>query len=395
MNILVINTGSSSLKLSLYMLPDCLPAIAPSPNWQLKLDVKWDSANSASWRALLSQKISELWQGANKLLAGPDDIDVVGHRIVQGGPDYLSSVFIDQTVKTDIARFFKLAPLHNQINLDGILAAEAVLSRTTRQVAVFDTSFHRSLPLYASLYPVPYDWYENFDIRKFGFHGINYQYCSHRAAQMLKRSLADLDLIICHLGSGCSLAAVKGGKSVDTTMGFTPLDGLMMSTRSGSLDPGILIYMLRNTSMSADDLEHALNHSSGLKGISQISSDLKVIIEEMQAGSQAAKLSFEMYTFRIRRGICQMRASLDKLDALIFTGGVGEHASAVREVVCKDLSFLGVQLDGALSQNNQTDYNLSSKTSQAQVLLIAAREDWQIACDCFHLVKEQAKSSLA
>lgn len=386
MNILVLNTGSSSLKLSLFMLPHSLPAIAPAPQLQLQLDVKWDSVNAASWRALLSEKMSEIWQGTNRLLPGPTSIDVVGHRVVHGGPKYLSSVLVDQDVINDIDRFAKLAPLHNEINLDGILAAQAVFPKTTRQVAVFDTAFHRTLPLSASLYPLPYDWYENLAIHKFGFHGINYQYCSQRAAQMLKRDLSELDLIICHLGSGCSLAAVKAGKSVDTTMGFTPLDGLMMSTRSGGLDPGILIYMLRNTAMSTDELEGILNHSSGLRGISQETSDLKVIIEEMKGGGERAKLAFDMYTFRIRRGICQMRASLDKLDALIFTGGVGEHASIVREAVCQNLSFLGIELSPDLNQTCGADGYIAAKDSPAQVLIITAREDWQIASECFRLL---------
>jgi acetate kinase len=388
MNILVLNTGSSSLKLSLFELEDSLPQTAPHPRWDLKLDVKWESGNAASWRSLLSEKIGELWTGKDKLLSGPDKIDIVGHRIVHGGPKYLKSVLIDQSVKIDIDHFAKLAPLHNEINLDGIIAVEAILPKTTKQVAVFDTAFHRSLPLYASLYPVPYDWYEDFAIHKFGFHGINYQYCSLKAAQMLNRPISELDLIICHLGSGCSLAAIKAGKSVDTTMGFTPLDGLMMSTRSGGLDPGILIYMLRNTAMSADDLESALNHSSGLLGISQKTADLKKLIEDMKSGSKRALLAFDMYTFRIRRAICQMRASLDRLDAIIFTAGVGEQASIVRETVCHDLSFLGINLDSALNQNNQLDSNIASKDSPAQILIIEAREDWQIACECFRIFNE-------
>ena len=187
MNILVLNTGSSSLKLSLFQVNNGLSEIAPTPEWQLKFDVKWQGGDAQTWRALLSEKVSTLWTGKNKVLSGPDKIDVVGHRVVHGGPKYLKSVLIDSAVKEDIDQFAKLAPLHNEINLDGILAMEKALPKTTKQVAVFDTAFHRSLPPHASLYPVPYDWYENWAVHKYGFHGINYQYCSERAAQLLHR----------------------------------------------------------------------------------------------------------------------------------------------------------------------------------------------------------------
>jgi acetate kinase len=369
------------------MLKGALPDTAPAPDWQVHLDVKWESGSADSWKRSLAEKIAELWTGKNPLLSGPEDIDIVGHRVVHGGAKYLNSVLIDEMVKNDIETFAKLAPLHNEINLDGILAAESIFPETTKQVAVFDTAFHRTLPLSASLYPLPYEWFEKYGIHKFGFHGINYQYCSHRAAQLLGGDLSNLNLIICHLGSGCSLAAVRAGKSVDTTMGFTPLDGLMMSTRSGGVDPGILLYVLRNKIASAEDLDSLLNHSSGLKGIFEATSDLKVIIEQMKQGCQRARLAFDMYTFRIRRSICEMRASLDNLDALIFTAGVGEHSSDLREAVCKELSFLGVDLDPALNQNPTLDCNIASQDSVAKVLVIEAREDWQIACDCYGLMK--------
>lgn len=388
MNILVLNAGSSSQKISFFKMKESLPEIPQKPDWEAKLNVKWEEIESQKWIELLKERLSALANGPERLIDSLTEINVVGHRIVHGGTKYLASARIDAQVKADIENLEQLAPLHNRINLTGINAMEQILPGNVQQVAVFDTAFHRTIPPYASLYPVPYQWYEDLRIHKFGFHGINHQYCAKRAAQMLGKSLDSLSVIVCHLGSGCSLAAVENGKSLDTTMGFTPLEGLMMSTRSGTIDPGILIYLLRNTGMSADKLDDVLNHESGLKGISGSTSDLAVVIDEMKKGNQRAQLAFDMYVYRIRRFICEMRAGLNRLDCLIFTAGVGENAPLVRQSVCDSLDFLGVQIDNSLNDKARTDGNIAKRGSSIPVLVIGAREDWAIASDCWQILKE-------
>lgn len=390
MNILVLNAGSSSQKISFFKMPDKLPKSPQKPDWETKLVVKWQEIGPDKWIDLLSEKLSPLYSGAKRLIDSKADINVVGHRVVHGGTKYLASTKIDAAVKADIENLEALAPLHNKINLNGIIAIEKLLPPGVPQVATFDTAFHRTLPLTASLYPVPYDWYEKYGVHKFGFHGINHQYCAQRAAQMLNRPLTELGIIVCHLGSGCSLSAVEKGKSVDTTMGFTPLDGLMMSTRSGSVDPGILLHMLDKVNLTSQDLDRSLNELSGLKGISSLSGDMVQIIDEMKKNNEKAKLAFDMYCYRVRRSICEMRAALSRFDVLVFTAGVGENATSVRQSVCEYLDFLGVQLDGRLNLNTRTDGTISSDKSNVAVLVINAREDWAIATECWRLLGQRA-----
>ncbi|PWT98290.1 MAG: acetate kinase [Candidatus Melainabacteria bacterium] len=388
MNILVLNAGSSSQKISFFKIGAGLPEVPQKPDWEAKLDVKWQEVESEKWIEMLKERLSGLAGGPEKLINSLSEISVVGHRIVHGGTKYLASTKINAQVKADIENLEQLAPLHNKINLTGINAMEQLLSEKVEQVAVFDTAFHRTLPLYASLYPVPYQWYEDLGIHKFGFHGINHQYCAKRAAQMLAKPLESLSMIVCHLGSGCSLSAVENGKSVDTTMGFTPLEGLMMSTRSGTIDPGLLIYLLRNSGMSAEKLDDVLNHDSGLKGISGLSSDLAIVINEMKKGNQRAKLAFDMYVYRICRYVAEMRAALKRLDCLVFTAGVGENAPLVRQSVCGSLNWLGVQIDSALNESTRLDGNIGKRGSSVPVLVISAREDWAIASDCWQILSQ-------
>lgn len=390
MNILVLNAGSSSQKMSFFKMTDKLPDSPQKPDWETKLDVKWQQIGPDKWMDLLSERLSVLYSGPNRLIDSKANINVVGHRVVHGGTKYLTSVRIDDKVKADIENLEELAPLHNRINLNGILAIEKLLPPGVPQVATFDTAFHRTLPLPASLYPVPYDWYEKYGIHKFGFHGINHQYCAQRAAQMLNKPLTELGIIVCHLGSGCSLSAIEKGKSVDTTMGFTPLDGLMMSTRSGSVDPGILLHMLDKVNLTPQDLDRSLNELSGLKGVSGLSGDMAQIIDEMNRNNEKAKLAFDMYCYRVRRSICEMRAALSRFDVLVFTAGVGENAISVRQSVCEYLDFLGVQLDGRLNLNTRSDGTISSDKSKVAVLIINAREDWAIATECWRLLGQRA-----
>ena len=281
MNILVLNAGSSSQKMALYNLTSPLPDRPTAPLWKASID--WDqcelkiktlqgvdiqeSIEMADPSLVISEVLDRLCSGSTQVIQDLGEIDIVGHRVVHGG-DYHESIVIDSQVKAEIDRLSCFAPIHNPANLAGIVAIEKKLGNIP-QVAVFDTAFHSDLPDVTKVYPLPYEWYEK-GIQRYGFHGISHQYCAHRSAELLNRNLQDLRLIICHLGNGCSLSAVRNGKSIDTTMGFTPLEGLMMGSRAGSIDPGILIYLLREEHYTVEQLDHLLNYESGLQGLSHI-----------------------------------------------------------------------------------------------------------------------------
>ena len=254
------------------------------------------------------------------------------------------------------------------------------------QVAVFDTAFHSQMPLEAVVYPIPYQWFER-GIRRYGFHGISHQYCAKRVAQILNQPLEELKIITCHLGNGCSLAAIKGGKSINTTMGFTPLEGLMMGTRSGSIDPAILIYLLREHDFNADLLDRMLNSASGLQGVSGLSSDMRQVIAAVAEGNERAKLALNMYFHRLKTAIGSMVASLGGLDVLVFTAGIGENNAMTREKTCDGFEFLGLKLDRDRNNSNSEDGIISTSDSRVKVLVINTAEDWEIACECWQQIK--------
>lgn len=291
---------------------------------------------------------------------------------------------INEDVKKAIAQLATLAPVHNPAAVEGIEAIEQSLG-DVKQVAVFDTGFHATIPDAAAIYPGPYEWVEQ-GIRRYGFHGISHQYCAQRAADILGRDLASLKLINCHLGNGCSLAAIQNGRSIDTTMGFTPLDGLMMGSRSGSIDPGILIYLLRQSNYSAESLDYVLNKSSGLRGISGISSDLPEVIAAIAQGNYRAQLAWDMYVHRLRAGIGSMLASLGGLDVLVFTAGVGEKSPGIRQAVSEGFGFLGLKIDPQKNQQNPVDIDITTPESTIRVLVIHTQEDWAIAQQCWLLL---------
>jgi acetate kinase len=404
MKILVLNAGSSSQKSRLYEIGATLPEEAPTPLWSA--DADWMQHSGAltytittahgatlrregradSRRAALEQMLETLWSGQTKVISGPQDINMVGHRVVQGGPDYTHSVLITPAVKAEIQRLSAWAPLHNPLNLEGINAAEQLLPGIP-EVAVFDTAFHCQIPLPIAVYPGPYSWFEQ-GIRRYGFHGISYQYCTRRAAQLLNREAGALRLIACHLGNGCSLAAIKGGRSIDTSMGFTPLEGLMMGTRSGSVDPGILIYLLREHGYSADQFDQFLNKQSGLLGISGVSSDMREVMAARAAGNERATLAFDMFIHRLRFYIGAMLATLGGLDALIFTAGIGEHSPEVRAAACAHFAFLGLKLDEEQNARSPVDQNIAAPDSSMPVLVIHTEEDWEIARECWQLAHD-------
>ncbi|MEG4148874.1 acetate kinase [Microcoleus sp. Pol12B5] len=401
MKILVLNAGSSSQKSCLYELNDVLPDRPLQPLWEAQIDwthqqgiaelkvktAKGDQLEeefaSDSRKDAISRMLDSLWRGRTQTINDLKEIDIVGHRVVHGGEDYQQSTLISPDVKKAIARLSVFAPVHNPVNLEGIEAIEKILPNVP-QVAVFDTAFHAQLPPAAFVYPGPYEWLEN-GIRRYGFHGISHQYCARRAADILGRDVADLRLISCHLGNGCSLAAIRGGWSVDTTMGFTPLEGLMMGSRSGSIDPGILIHLLKQSDFTAEKLDGILNRNSGLKGISGVSSDLRQIGDAIAQGNQRAQLALDIYIHRLRAGIGAMLASLGGLDALIFTAGVGENSAVVRAAACEAFGFIGLKLDGDKNQLSPIDQDIAALDSAMRILVIHTQEDWEIARECWKL----------
>ncbi|MCT7969048.1 acetate kinase [Laspinema sp. D1] len=406
MKILVLNAGSSSQKSCFYEVKEGGFKEKSPPLWSGKIDwsrqeglaeIEVKSGNqklaetrpSESREKAIASLLDTLWQGKTQAIADPSEIDVVGHRIVHGGEKYREATRITPQIKTAIAQLAQLAPAHNPANLQGIEAVEKILPNVP-QVAVFDTAFHADLPLKTVVYPLPYEWYQQ-GIRRYGFHGISYQYATQRTAELLEKPLDRLRMIVCHLGNGCSLAAIKNGKSVETTMGFTPLEGLMMGTRSGSIDPGILIHQMRSQPLEVDKLDSILNRESGLKGVSGVSSDMRDIQTAIQAGNQRAKLAFDMYVHRLRSQIGAMLPILGGLDALVFTGGVGEHHPRVRSAVCEGFEFLKLHLDPHKNQNSPIDADIATTESKVRVFVIQAQEDWAIARECWHhLTKNQS-----
>ncbi len=400
MKTLVLNSGSSSQKSSLYEIGESVGDDPPIPLWEGKIEwhdgageaevknvrgvVQKDQVKVSSREKAVEHLLGTLWDGKSRAIASPAEIDVVGHRVVHGGPNYEEPVLLTPAVKSGIADVSLFAPLHNRAELEGMEVIEKLLGRVP-QVAVFDTGFHRKMPPAAAVYPGPYQWFES-GIRRYGFHGVNHQYCAIRAAYLLGRDLNSLKLVTCHLGNGCSLAAIREGHSIDTTMGFTPLEGLMMGTRSGSVDPGILTYLMRQARLQAQGIDDVLNKESGLLGISGISGDMREILASMKRGHARAELAFDIYVHRLQAGIGSMMAVLGGVDALVFTAGVGENSPEVRAAACSQFGFLRLELDAHANAQGLSDRDIATPGSAVRVLVIRAQEDWAIAKECWHLM---------
>ena len=400
MKILVLNSGSSSEKSCLYEIGMVLPGSPAAPTWEGRIEWEGDTAESyvrTSRGAILQNRVKglsrgeaiehlldTLWSGETRVVARASEIEVVGHRVVHGGQQFKQATLVTPQVKSAIASMSVFAPLHNRAELEGIEIVEKKIPAVP-QVAVFDTSFHSQLPDAAAVYAGPYEWLSR-GIRRYGFHGINHQYCAEHTAHVLGSDLRRLKLITCHLGSGCSLAAIQNGRSVDTTMGFTPLDGLMMGTRSGSVDPGIMTYLMRQDGLSSQELDDLLNTKSGLLGISGTSSDMRQVVARMKAGDERAKLAFEIFVHRLRKAIGAMIAVLDGLDALVFSAGIGENSTEVRAAACANLGFVGLKLDSRKNAQASLDQDISAPDSAVRVLVVRAQEDWAIAQACCRLI---------
>ncbi len=394
MKILVLNGGSSSFKC---WFEDGEPRWNARADWSRDsstADVKITRSDGASIKrtitasapsGFLQPLLEALWTGEAKVIDAPSQIDVVGHRIVHGGPKYRASVLVTPEVRAGIAEQAQFAPAHNKLQLSAIETVDRVIGTKVPQVAVFDTGFHATLAPAAYVYPGPYAWIEE-GIRRYGFHGISVQYSTRRAAELLHVPANSSRLIVCHLGNGASVTAVENGKSVDTSMGFTPLEGIMMGTRSGSVDPSILVYLMRRHGYTADQLDEILNRKSGLLGVSGLSGDMREILEAIEKGNDRARLAYDIFAHRLTREIGAMLAVLGGADAIVFTGGIGENCAPLRKDVCAQLAFIGLKLDAEKNAKPHLDQNIAAAGSSIQVLVIRADEDWEIARECVRLV---------
>lgn len=355
-SVLVLNAGSSSLK--------------------------WVVLDAQSERVLQQGQAS--WQGAEAnqhssevaaALEHVPEVQAVGHRVVHGGTRFRNAVLVDEQVRDEILKLAELAPLHNAAAVAGMDAVHARLPDVP-QVAAFDTAFHANMPEAAAVYPLPADWTARWGLRRFGFHGLSVAYAVSRTRDLLGR--VPRRIVVCHLGAGCSITAVTDGQSADTSMGFTPLEGLMMAQRSGSIDPGLLLYLQTRRGVSVADLDRALNERSGLLGVSTLSADMREVLAAADAGHAQAKLARDMFVHRVVSGIGGMLATLHGLDALVFTGGIGEHSAPIRAAVSAAFGFLELQLDPALNDANPADADIASSSSRVRVLVVTAREDLSV-----------------
>jgi acetate kinase len=306
-----------------------------------------------------------------------EDVAAVGHRVVHGGPQYPESVLIDPEVMTYLATITDLAPLHMPAALAGIEAVSALLPGIPA-AACFDTAFHSGMPAAASTYAIPEEWRQRHGIRRYGFHGFSHSYAARRAAEMLRRPPSELRVVTCHLGAGASLAAVQGGRSVDTTMGFTPLEGLVMATRSGTVDPGLMLWLQRHAGLTEADLTEALDRKSGLQAVAG-TPDMREVLNRMSGGDERARLGFDVYVHRLRSSIASMAAAMGGLDVLVFTGGVGENASQVRTAAVAGLVFLGLEIGDKLNASVDGDTDISAPGAPVTTLVVKAREDVEVA----------------
>ncbi|WP_100373766.1 acetate kinase [Bacillus sp. FJAT-45037] len=390
--IIAINAGSSSLKFQLLTMPEeevltkGLVERIGLGDGVFTIEVngeKHKETTDIPDHSVAVKILLEKLTGLN-IISSLDEIDGIGHRVVHGGEKFNDSVLITDEVLAGIDEMSELAPLHNPANLVGIRAFKEVLPNVTA-VAVFDTAFHQTMPESSFLYSLPYEYYTDFGIRKYGFHGTSHKYVSERAAELLDRPIEQLRLLSCHLGNGASIAAIEGGKSIDTSMGFTPLAGVTMGTRSGNIDPALIPYIMEKTGQDATGVLDTLNKRSGLLGVSGFSSDLRDIESEAEAGNERAELALEVFTSRIHKYIGSYAARMSGVDAIIFTAGIGENSDVIRERVLKGLEFMGVYWDPALNQVRGKEAFINYPHSPVKVIIIPTNEEVMIARDTVRL----------
>jgi acetate kinase len=397
MNILVINCGSSSLKYQLLEM-DTETLLAKGLVERIGMDdghhvyqrpgkdkVEW-TLGIPDHRIAIELVLDALVHPEHGVIFDYSEIAAVGHRVVHAGEKYAASVMITPDVVAALEECIPLAPLHNPPNIVGIKAVQAVLPDTP-MVGVFDTAFHQTMPDSSYIYPLPYSMYEEHKIRRYGFHGTSHRYVTLRAAEMLGREPSEVNLITCHLGNGASVTAVRGGRSLDTSMGFTPLEGLVMGTRTGDLDPAISGYLERNLGMSLDDVEKMLNKQSGMLGISGVSSDLRDVEREYANGNDRCRLALEIYCIQIRKYIGAYAVELGKVDGIVFTAGVGENDSLVREWACRGLEIIGAHLDPFKNATRRDESIISKMSSRVAILIVPTNEELMIARDTQDIIR--------
>ncbi|MCB9209077.1 MAG: acetate kinase [Ignavibacteriales bacterium] len=396
MKILVLNCGSSSIKYQMIetntqealakgqveRIGMSSAVLTHEPKGKEKIRIVGEILDHS---IAMEYVIAVLLSPNHGVITDRKEIEAVGHRVVHGGETFSGSVLITDEVMKALKDNIELAPLHNPPNLKGITAAKEHLPNVP-QCGVFDTAFHASMPPHAFLYGIPYKLYKRYKIRRYGFHGTSHRFVSERAAKLLNKSLDELKIITAHLGNGGSMAAVKNGKSVDTTMGFTPLEGLLMGTRSGDLDPSIVTYVMGKEELSISEVNTMLNKHSGLVGISGESSDMREIEQAVEDGDKKATYAFDVFTYRIKKYVGSYAAAMGGLDALVFTGGIGENSVKVREAVCKEMEFLGIKLDPNSNEKPNGEAILTTNDSKVKVLRIPTNEELVIAMDTEKIV---------
>ena len=395
-NVLVINCGSSSLKYQLLDM-ETEQLLAKGLVERIGLQMGRHTYNRPEQDKLSEElpvpdhsRAIELLLAAlihedHGVIPGTHAIAAVGHRVVHAGEKYAGSALIDEAVLDALEACIPLAPLHNPPNIVGIKAARAVMPDVP-MVAVFDTAFHQTMSDWAYIYPLPYQYYEDLGVRRYGFHGTSHRYVAHRAAEILGRAPNTCNFITCHLGNGASVCAVKNGRSIDTSMGFTPLEGLVMGTRSGDIDPAIVGFLAKRLEIGFDEVDRILNKQSGIYGISGISSDLRDVESEYAAGHDRARLALEVYCYHIRKYIGAYAVALGHVDAIIFTAGVGENGSMIREWSCRGLEILGAELDPFENGVRHDEAIISKPTSRVKIMVVPTNEELMIARDTRDLV---------
>ncbi|WP_206811779.1 acetate kinase [Paradesulfitobacterium ferrireducens] len=402
MKILVINCGSSSLKYQLLDMDTHHP-LAKGLVERIGMAGSVLTHRTAAGAAAVAKKVIEADIPDHKVgislvlealvhpeygvIKGLEDISAVGHRVVHGGEKFSHSVIVDEEVLQGLRECIELAPLHNPPNIAGIEACRKLMPGVP-QIAVFDTAFHQTMPPYAYLYGLPYELYEKYKIRKYGFHGTSHKYVSQRAAILLCKPLAELKLISCHLGNGASIAAIKGGKSIETSMGFTPLEGLMMGTRSGDLDPAIVAFIMEKENLSSDEVNDFLNKKCGVLGVSGVSSDFRDIEEAALKGNYRAQLALQIFAHDVKKYIGAYAAVLNGVDAIIFTAGLGENSGSMRADICANLDAFGIELDLEKNKIRGEEVDISVPDAACRVLVIPTNEELMIASDTEALVSK-------
>lgn len=397
MKVLVINCGSSSLK---YQLIDMNNEQVLGKGLAERIGIEGSVLTHkkpgtepvvikkpmATHETAIRMVLDALVDKQHGVIASLDEISAVGHRVLHGGYKFTKSVVVDDTVIEGIRECIPLGPLHNPANLMGIEACQKIMPKT-KQVAVFDTAFHQTMPETAYMYALPKEYYDKYKIRRYGFHGTSHRFVSIKAAEMLNNHTADFKLITCHLGNGSSLAAVKGGKCMDTSMGLTPLEGLVMGTRCGDMDPAIVPFIMENEHLSPKEMSNLMNKKSGMLGISGLSSDFRDVEEAKDKGNKRAKLALDMFCYRVKKYIGAYIAALGGLDAMVFTAGVGENSSTVRAQICEGLECFGIKLDPEKNKLRGDARFINDKASNVKIMVIPTNEELMIAKDTLALVQ--------